>query len=161
MRSGPVTLVNDPSAFMVANVTGTPMTGFPAGSVYVINMLQVFWFVADVTTQEPEIANLLCSERTPAPIVVDAEAVVEAVDASITLVDVPTSAAPTMEPCPGNAWFVATDVCATVEDAVLDAVSAVATPAEKTTTAVTKIRNVMRCDCISLRMYHGDKCDQK
>jgi hypothetical protein len=88
---------------MVAMVTGTPMMGFPAGSVYVTDILQVFWFVEDVTTQEPEIANLLCSERTPAPIVVDAVAVVEAVDASIILVDVPRSAGPTMEPCPGSA----------------------------------------------------------
>jgi hypothetical protein len=103
MRSGPVTLVNDPSAFMVANVTGTPMTGFPAGSVYVTDMLQVFWFVEVVTTHEPERESLLCSERTPSPTVVDATAVVEAVDASITLVEVPTSAAPTMEPCPGSA----------------------------------------------------------
>jgi hypothetical protein len=66
-------------------------------------MLQVFWFVEDVTTQEPESESLLCSERTPSHTVVDAVAVVDAVDANISFVEVPVRAAPTIEPCPGSA----------------------------------------------------------
>jgi hypothetical protein len=79
--------------------------------------------VEDVTTQEPEIANLLCSERTPAPIVVDADAVVDAVEANISFVDVPRSAGPTIEPCPGRAWLMVIEVSGTepVEDAELGA----------------------------------------
>ena len=102
-KSGPVTLVKDPSAFIVARVTGIPITGCPATFVYVTDRLQVFWFVEVVTTHEPESDSLLGSERTPAPTVVDAVAVVEAVDASITLVEVPRSAGPTIEPWPGRA----------------------------------------------------------
>jgi hypothetical protein len=137
---------------MVAMVTGTPMMGFPAVSVYVTDILQVFWFVEDVTTQEPEIANLLCSERTPAPIVVDADAVVEAVDTSIMLVDVPRSAGPTMEPCPGRAWVMLGEMAANeaVDDAELGAVSAAAMPPDKAKNTIERAVIVVRDDFINI-----------
>jgi hypothetical protein len=125
-------------------VTGTPMMGFPAGSVYVTDILQVFWFVEDVTTQEPEIPNLLCSERTPAPIVVDAVAVVEAVEDNIMLVDVPRSAGPTIEPCPGSAWLMLIGSAVSGVGAELDAVSAVATPSNRPTEIIVSTASATR-----------------
>jgi hypothetical protein len=51
-----------------------------------------------VTTHEPDSESLLCSDGIPSPTVVDAPAVVEAVNASIVFVEVPMSAGPTIEP---------------------------------------------------------------
>jgi hypothetical protein len=151
MSSGPLASVNDPSPFIVAILTGMPSTGEPVAVVYETYMTHCFAFPDVFTTQEPVMLSLLCSERTPRPGVVVPAAVVVANDGNTVGDELPRSAPPTIEPCPGSAWvgaIAAGALC--VDDAVLDAVSAVAIPPESVTKRMVTPTNMTRRNFIAI-----------
>jgi hypothetical protein len=134
MNSGPSASTNDPSPSIVATRTGMPSTGSPVAVVYDTYMTHCFASDSCVTIHEPVTASLLCSDRTPTPKVVVAAAVVVASDGNTVGVDVPRSAAPTIDPCPGSAWLISIG-----EGIERDGVRAAAKLAESQTRRVTMI----------------------
>jgi hypothetical protein len=98
MSSGPFTSVNDPSPFIVAMRTGMPSTGEPVAVAYVMYMTHCFALDDCVTTQEPVMPSLLCSESVPSPMVVVAAAVVVASEGSTPLDALPARKPPTIGP---------------------------------------------------------------
>jgi hypothetical protein len=122
-----------------------------------------------VTTHEPVIPSLLCSESIPSPRVVEAAGVVLANDGNTMLEELPSNDAGTIDPCPGSAWLGAGAgsfdrgvVVDAADVVVLDAVSAVAkllsmnVPATKapntstiTSTFLAVLRFILRRDLIA------------
>jgi hypothetical protein len=119
-------------------------------------MSHTFAFDDCVTTHEPVIPNLLCSESIPRPGVVEAAAVVVVSEGSTMFEEVSSGDAGTIDPCPGNACVTAIGcslegVVVAVDDAELDAVSAAATPLEMATRKNVRTAIVMRRAFIILK----------